>query len=43
MNILRGYSEAVMPVTVTKDGETTICVYLPDTGLALSRIDIKQD
>lgn len=40
MNVLRGYSEATLPVTVTKDGETKIRVYLMDTGLAVSRLDI---
>jgi hypothetical protein len=42
MNILRGYSEATLPITINKDGETIIRVYLMDTGLALSRIDIQQ-
>lgn len=42
MNILRGYSEAVVPFTISKDGETTLRVYLLDTGLALSRIDIRK-
>jgi hypothetical protein len=40
--ILRGYSEAIVPVQIAKDGITTIRVYLLDTGLAVSKIDIQE-
>ncbi len=40
INIMRGYSEATVPVNIDKEGESIIRVYLLDTGLALSRIDI---
>ncbi|MFT4061250.1 MAG: glycosyl hydrolase 115 family protein [Edaphocola sp.] len=39
-NIVRGYAEAAVSVTVTKSGKNTIRIYLLDTGLSLSRIDI---
>jgi hypothetical protein len=39
-NLLRGYSEAILPFSVDQKGTTTLRVYLLDTGLALSRLDI---
>ncbi|MFV0565990.1 MAG: glycosyl hydrolase 115 family protein [Flavobacteriaceae bacterium] len=41
-NIMRGYSEAKIPFEVEKSGKSTIKVYLMDTGLVLSRIDINR-
>ncbi|GGF28641.1 glycosyl hydrolase 115 family protein [Flavobacterium limi] len=40
MSVVRGYFEKVLPFKVEKTGETKIRIYLQDTGLALSRIDI---
>lgn len=40
INIMRGYSEETVPVTVNNDGDSTIRIYLLDTGMALSRVDI---
>jgi hypothetical protein len=40
-DILRGYSEATVPLSITKEGKTVIRVYLLDTGLALSSVDIQ--
>lgn len=42
-DILRGYSEAVAPLSVTKDGTVSIKVYLLDTGLALSKVDVQNN
>lgn len=42
-NLLRGYSEAIIPLDIAKAGESTIRIYLMDTGLALSRIDIEAE
>lgn len=39
VNVIRGYSEAVVPISVDGYGETLLRVYLLDTGLSLSRID----
>ncbi|MFT4032564.1 MAG: glycosyl hydrolase 115 family protein [Siphonobacter sp.] len=39
-SLLRGYSEAILPIQISKDGNVTIRIYLLDTGLALSRLDI---
>lgn len=40
-DILRGYSEAITPLNITKDGVVAIRVYLLDTGLAVSKVDIQ--
>ncbi|WP_163406904.1 glycosyl hydrolase 115 family protein [Flavobacterium ajazii] len=40
MSVVRGFYEKVLPFKVDKDGQTKIQIYLLDTGLALSRIDI---
>ncbi|WP_140484732.1 glycosyl hydrolase 115 family protein [Flavobacterium sp. GSA192] len=40
MSVVRGYFEKLVPFKVEKEGETTIRIYLQDTGLALSQIDI---
>ncbi|NCU02798.1 MAG: hypothetical protein GXC73_02325 [Chitinophagaceae bacterium] len=40
-DILRGYTEAVMPLTVTANGVTVVRVYLMDTGLVISKIEVK--
>jgi len=42
MSVVRGYFEKVLSFKAEKDGETTIRIYLQDTGLALSQIDINQ-
>ena len=39
-NIMRGYSEETIPVSIDKSGENKIRIYLLDTGLALNRIDV---
>ncbi len=39
-DILRGYTEANTPFTVTKQGKQLIRVYLLDTGLALNTLEI---
>lgn len=39
-DILRGYAEANMPITVSKQGKQLIRVYLLDTGLALNTLEI---
>ncbi|HMU56756.1 MAG TPA: glycosyl hydrolase 115 family protein [Chitinophagaceae bacterium] len=41
-DILRGYTEASLPVEITKEGKTVVRVYLLDTGLALSKVDIRE-
>jgi hypothetical protein len=41
--ILRGYSVASMPISVTKEGLTTIRIYLLDTGLVLSKVDVQNE
>jgi len=43
MSVVRGYFEKVLSFKVEKNGETTIRIYLQDTGLALSQIDINQE
>ncbi len=40
-DILQGYTAATLPFEVTKDGIQTIRIYLQDTGLALSLVDIQ--
>jgi hypothetical protein len=40
LNLLRGYSETTLPINIGKDGKSTVRIYLLDTGLALSRVDI---
>lgn len=40
MSVVRGYFEKTLSFKVEKEGETTIRIYLQDTGLALSQIDI---
>ncbi len=40
-DILRGYSEAVVPLRVMQDGVTKVRVYLLDTGLAISEVDVQ--
>lgn len=42
-NLMRGYAEAVIPLTVDKDGMQTNRIHLMDVGLAISRIDISSD
>ncbi len=42
VNVIHGYSEAIIPVNNDKDGDKLIRIYLLDTGLALSRIDISE-
>lgn len=39
-DILRGYSEVMMPLQMTKSGEAVIRIYLLDTGLALSKVEV---
>lgn len=41
-DILRGYTEASLPVEITKEGKAVVRVYLLDTGLALSKVDIRE-
>ncbi|HEX7905278.1 MAG TPA: glycosyl hydrolase 115 family protein [Chitinophagaceae bacterium] len=41
--ILQGYTEAIIPLQIAKNGITTIRIYLLDTGLALSKIDIQSN
>ncbi len=38
-NLLRGYSEVLLPFSVTTASPTIVRIYLLDTGLALSRLD----
>ncbi|MCI9846000.1 glycosyl hydrolase 115 family protein [Flavobacterium pectinovorum] len=40
MSVVRGYFEKNISFKVDEEGETKIRIYLQDTGLALSRIDI---
>lgn len=42
-SVVRGYFEKQIPLKIEKKGTTKIRVYILDTGLALSRIDIKQE
>lgn len=39
-DILRGYSEAGMPVRLSKNGKTTVRIYFLDTGLALNSLEL---
>lgn len=39
-DILRGYSEAALPLQLTNNGKTTVRVYFPDTGLALNTLEL---
>lgn len=41
-DILRGYTEAAMPLAISKGGIAVIRVYFLDTGLVLSKVDIQQ-
>lgn len=43
INLMRGYSEEIVPININKEGESIIRIYLLDTGLALSRIDINHE
>ncbi|RXK61771.1 hypothetical protein ESA94_01805 [Lacibacter luteus] len=40
-DILRGYTEAVLPLSITKEGVTTVRVYFLDTGLALRKVEVE--
>lgn len=40
-NILRGYTESNIPLKIEHAGKTTVRIYLMDTGLALSRLDVE--
>lgn len=41
-DILRGYTEAALPLSITKDGITRLRIYLLDTGLALSKVEVQE-
>lgn len=41
-DILRGYSEAIVPLSITKNGTVSIKIYLLDTGLALSKVEVME-
>jgi hypothetical protein len=39
-NLLRGYSDVILPLKVNDNPSTKITIYLLDTGLVLSRLDV---
>ncbi|QGW27534.1 glycosyl hydrolase 115 family protein [Phnomibacter ginsenosidimutans] len=42
-DILRGYSESTLPLHITNKGITKVRIYLLDTGLALSKVDVRNN
>ena len=42
-DILRGYSESTLPLRITNKGVTKVRIYLLDTGLALSKVDVRNN